>query len=173
MSARDEYEEYNLAHEDNDVVEVSGSLDYLLPFVPDEVATIGEANGTNWRDFPDIATNSLWIIGSRSREGMHDGKYHGNFVPQIPYQAVRRFTKPGDVVLDPFLGSGTTLIECCRQGRHGIGVELIGSIAQDAQRRIDAASNPYDTWQEVIIGDSRDEEIIGDVRKVLEEHGHS
>lgn len=173
MSARDEYEEYNLAHEDNDVVEVSGSLDYLLPFVPDEVATIGEANGTNWRDFPDIATNSLWIIGSRSREGMHDGKYHGNFVPQIPYQAVRRFTRPGDVVLDPFLGSGTTLIECCRQGRHGIGVELIGSIAQDAQRRIDAASNPYDTWQEVIIGDSRDEEIIGDVRKVLEEHGHS
>jgi DNA modification methylase len=104
---------------------------------------------------------------------MHNGKYHGNFVPQIPYQAIRRFTKPGAVVLDPFLGSGTTLIECRRQGRHGIGVELVKPIADDAQKRIDVESNPYDTWQEVIQGDSTSEETIERIQKVMEQRGHN
>ena len=162
-----------LNHEDDEVLEGAGLLGYSVPNVPDEVVDIGEADGDNWRDFPEIATNSLWIIGSRSRDGMHEGKYHGNFVPQIPFQVIRRFTKPRDVVLDPFLGSGTTLIECRRQGRHGIGVELIESIAQYAEKRIDSESNPYDTWQKVIPGDSTSQEIIGKVREELAIRGHS
>jgi hypothetical protein len=166
-------EENGLVCEDDEVVEAARLLGYSMPAVPDEVSDIGEADGNNWRDFQDISTNSLWIIGSRSREGMHNGKYHGNFVPQIPFQVIRRFTKPEDVVLDPFLGSGTTLIECRRQGRHGIGIELIESRADDAQKRIDAESNPYGTWQEIIEGDSANEKIIRQVRKKLEEHGRS
>lgn len=148
-------------------------LDMGLPAEPGEVLDIGEVNADNWRDFPDVFTDSLWHFRSRSREGMHNGKYHGNFVPQIPYQAIRRFTKPGDVVLDPFLGSGTTLIECRRQGRHGIGIELIQPIAQDAQERIEAGANPHHTWQDVIAGDSTREETIRQVRQVLKDHGCS
>lgn len=173
MSVRNEREEYALASEDDDVIEAGELLDYLLPSEPKEIELIGEADGSNWRDFPDISTNSLWIIGSRSQAGMHDGKYHGNFVPQIPYQAIRRFTKPGDVVLDPFLGSGTTLIECRRRGRNGIGIELADSIADDAKKRISAEANPYGSWQEVIAADSRDERTIARVRTILQEHGCS
>src|SRR5687767_10191998 len=77
-----------------------------------------------WRDYGDVITDSLWLIPERDKSGAHLGDYHGNFVPQIPYQAMRRYTKPGEVVLDAFLGSGTTLIECRRLGRHGIGIEL-------------------------------------------------
>lgn len=168
---------HKLTDEGGDLIEDFGRdaelLGYSVPDVPDEVLDIGEANGDNWRDFEDIETNSLWIIGSRSREGMHEGTYHGNFVPQIPYQAIRRFTKPKDVVLDLFLGSGTTLIECCRQGRHGIGVELVESIADGADRRIKAEANPYDTWQKVIRGDSASEETIKGVREELEQRGYS
>lgn len=153
--------------------EEADSMGILLPPEPDEVLDIGEVDAGNWRKFRDIITDSLWIFGSRSREGMHNGKYHGNFVPQIPFQAIRRFTKPEDVVLDPFLGSGTTLIECCRQGRHGIGVELIESIAQDALERIRAESNPHDTWQEVIVGDSTSEQAIGKVREELAKRGRN
>jgi len=148
-------------------------LDIGLSAEPGEVLDIGEVDADNWRDFPDVFTGSLWGFKSRSREGMHNGKYHGNFVPQIPYQAIRRFTKPGDVVLDPFLGSGTTLIECRRQGRHGVGIELIPPIAQDAEERIEAEANPYRTWQEVIVGDSTREETVRQVRQVLESHGRS
>jgi DNA modification methylase len=162
-----------LSYEDDEILEEAESLGYSVPDVPDEVVNIGGADGENWRDFPEIATNSLWIIGSRSREGMHEGKYHGNFVPQIPFQAIRRFTEPEDVVLDVFLGSGTTLIECRRQGRHGIGIELIESIAEDAVKRIESESNPYNTWQQVITGDSTSEDVIGQVREELAKRGRS
>lgn len=164
------YDEYGWIYEDDEIIEEAKSLGYSLPTVL-EISDIGEANGENWRDFPDVATDSLWIIGSRGREGMHEGKYHGNFVPQIPFQAIRRFTKPGDVVLDPFVGSGTTLIECRRQGRHGIGVELIESIAREAEARVQADFNPYNTWQEVIVGDSTSRETMARVRRELEKQG--
>ncbi len=84
--------------------------------------------------------------------------YHGNFVPQIPYQAMRRYTKQGDVVLDTFLGSGTSLIECRRLGRHGIGMELKPDLAQQASERIASQSNPYGITTQVLTGDSSDPE---------------
>jgi DNA modification methylase len=167
------HDEYGVVYEDEEILEVAKSLGYFVPDVPEGVSEIDEATGDNWGDFQDISTNSLWIIESRSREGMHDGKYHGNFVPQIPYQAIRRFTKPGDIVLDPFVGSGTTLIEARRQGRHGIGIELIDTIAGDARRRIDAEANPHNTWQKVIVGDSTSEATIVQVRKELQARGHN
>lgn len=148
--------------------EEARSLGISVPPEPEDWSDISEINAKNWREYEDIVTNSLWIIGSRSRDGVHSGKYHGNFVPQIPYQAIRRFTKPSDVVLDAFLGSGTTLIEARRLGRHGIGIELVDSIAQDAKKLIDAEENPHNTWQKVITGSSTDVETIEQVREVLE-----
>jgi len=69
---------------------------------------------------------------------------------------MRRFTKRGDVVLDAFLGSGTSLIECRRAGRHGIGIELKPELAQQASRRIAGQSNPYDVTTQVVTADSAD-----------------
>ena len=155
------------------VEEEASALGVLLPAQPEAVQDIAAIQPSQWREHPEILTDSLWIFGSRSREGMHDGQYHGNFVPQIPFQAIRRFTREGDVVLDPFLGSGTTLIECRRQGRHGIGIELSEAIVQDAQRRIEAEDNRYHTWQVVISGDSTDRETLAQVRQVLKEHGRT
>ena len=79
----------------------------------------------NWKDYSDIITDSLWLLGARDKSGAHSGEYHGNFIPQIPHQAILRYTKKREIVLDTFLGSGTTLIECKRLGRHGIGIELL------------------------------------------------
>jgi DNA modification methylase len=148
--------------------ETARGLGLWLPAEADDWSDIGEISAANWRDYQDISTDSLWIIGARSRDGAHTGKYHGNFVPQIPYQALRRFTKPGDIVLDPFLGSGTTLIESRRLGRHGLGVELVASIADEAIALIEAEANPHHTWQEVIKGDSADRATLEAVRRVLE-----
>ncbi len=142
-----------------------------LPAEPGEVADIGEVDADNWRDFPDIITDSLWLFRARSRAGVHEGKYHGNFVPQIPYQAIRRFTRPGDVVLDPFLGSGTTLIECRRLGRHGVGIELNPAVAEEARARIEAEKDHHGTWQEVLVGDSGSAEAMARVRQMLAGHG--
>jgi 16S rRNA G966 N2-methylase RsmD len=78
----------------------------------------------HWKDYDDILTDSLWLISDRDRSGAHNAGYWGNFVPQIPHQLLRRYTRAGEWVLDPFLGSGTTLLECRRLGRHGLGFDL-------------------------------------------------
>ena len=48
---------------------------------------------------------------------------------------VEFFTKPGERVLDPFVGSGSTLVACARTGREGIGIELVPRWADVARRR--------------------------------------
>ena len=75
---------------------------------------------THWRD-SGVNVESLWIIKERDKSGKHANVYHGNFVPQIPQQLIKRYTKKGDVVLDMFMGSGTTLFEAETQERNFIG----------------------------------------------------
>ena len=89
---------------------------------------INDLNLKDWKEYQDIITDSLWIIGERDKSGVHRGDYHGNFIPQIPNQLMRRFTKKGDIVLDTFLGSGTTLIEAKRLGPNRICIKLLTGI---------------------------------------------
>jgi site-specific DNA-methyltransferase (adenine-specific) len=50
--------------------------------------------------------------------------YMASFPPRVPHYFISRFTKPGDIVLDPFSGRGTTPSEACMMGRKGIGSDL-------------------------------------------------
>lgn len=100
------------------------------------MSKINDLDMTKWKELIDVWTDSLWIIPQRDNSGAHDGHYHGNFVPQIPHQLLTRYTKAGDFVLDPFAGSGTTLIEAQRMGRNSIGIELQPAVATEAIQRI-------------------------------------
>ncbi len=51
-------------------------------------------------------------------------KYPCKFIPQIPKWAILKYTKKGDLVLDPFAGSGTTLVEAVLNGRKGLAVDF-------------------------------------------------
>jgi len=72
----------------------------------------------------DINTDSLWLIQERDKSGKHKNIYHGNFIPQIPYQLLKRYTKKNEIVLEPFMGSGTTLFECEKLNRRYIGFDI-------------------------------------------------
>jgi site-specific DNA-methyltransferase (adenine-specific) len=50
--------------------------------------------------------------------------YMAMFPPRLPHYFIEKFTRPGDVVLDPFCGRGTTPLQACVTGRIGIGVDL-------------------------------------------------
>ncbi len=117
-------------------------------------SAVNEINLNRWQEYDEVWTDSLWLIEGRDRSGAHLGWYWGNFVPQIPHQLMLRYTRQGDWVLDPFLGSGTTLIECRRLGRHGVGVELVEEVAQKARALIEREPNPYEVKTSVIVGDA-------------------
>jgi len=51
-------------------------------------------------------------------------RYPGRFSPEFARTAVMVFSKPGDVVLDPFMGGGTTAVEALRTGRRFIGCDV-------------------------------------------------
>ena len=78
----------------------------------------------SWKDYAHIKTDTWWEFASRDKSNGHSNEYHGNYIPQIAQQLYERFTKKGDVVLDMFLGSGTSAIEALNMGRRCIGVEL-------------------------------------------------
>ena len=115
---------------------------------------INDINLLRWKDYGDILTDSFWSIERRTRQGSHSGWYWGNFVPQIPNQLLRRYTKQNDWVLDPFSGSGTTLIECKRLGRNGVGIELNPAVVQESKKVIDAEDNPFNVKINLLNADS-------------------
>lgn len=78
----------------------------------------------NNRNESDINVDSLWIIGPRAKGGKRENYYHGNFVPQIPEQMIRRYTDKEGIVLDMFMGSGTALFEAENLGRSYIGFDI-------------------------------------------------
>lgn len=50
--------------------------------------------------------------------------YQGKMKPALAHHLVNCFSKPGDVVVDPFSGAGTIPLEACRMGRHGYGIDI-------------------------------------------------
>ncbi len=62
------------------------------------------------------------------------------FPVELPKQLAEAFTHPGETVLDPFMGSGTTGVACIQSGRAFVGIELHEPYFDTACRRIEAAA---------------------------------
>lgn len=125
------------------------------------MAKYNDLNMSIWKEYDDIFTDTLWVIDKRDNSGSHSGHYHGNFIPQIPNQLFRRYTKKGDWILDPFMGSGTSIIEAQRLGRNYVGIELQKLVAQEAYNRIIIEKNEQ-CYGKIYIGDSK----IIDIEKI-------
>ena len=89
----------------------------------------------NWKK-SDINVDSLWIINERDKRGKHKNIYHGNFIPQIPYQLIKRYSKENETVFEPFMGSGTTAKMAILNNRNYIGSEISKEYIKIAEKRI-------------------------------------
>jgi len=122
-----------------------------------------------WRDYDHVWTDSLWLIDARDSTGGHQLDYHGNFVPQIAAQMYLRYTKEDDVVLDPFLGSGTSAIEAQRQNRRLIGVELKPDLVDQVRDKVAPALRGGRI--RLLQGDATQPETAERIRRVLLDMG--
>ncbi len=58
------------------------------------------------------------------------------FPIELPKRCIKLFSYVGDTILDPFLGSGTTLIACALTNRKGIGIEIDENYCKMARERL-------------------------------------
>lgn len=83
-----------------------------------------------------LQDNSVWSFPERGDWATHKGDYRGNWSPYVPRNLILRYSKEGDMVLDPFVGSGTTLVEAKLLCRNAVGVDINEEALRIAQERI-------------------------------------
>jgi len=72
----------------------------------------------------NIYINEFWTSGQRQASPLQEISYRACFKPQLPRFFIRLLTEAGDIVYDPFMGRGTTLIEAALLGRRVIGNDI-------------------------------------------------
>lgn len=72
----------------------------------------------------ETLVNEFWTSKQRAANSLHEVSYRACFKPQLPRFFIERFTKAGDVVYDPFMGRGTTVVEAALLGRVPAGCDV-------------------------------------------------
>jgi modification methylase len=74
---------------------------------------------------------SVWLVAQRTARAQRRGRYlpastahPGKMLPELARRAILAYSEPGQLVLDPMCGIGTTLVEAIHLGREAVGVEL-------------------------------------------------
>jgi DNA modification methylase len=104
-------------------------------------------------DFPESVEEvpqeyrTVWIFPETDQLPI---KYLGRCIPEIPRYCLKRFTKPGDLVLDAFMGSGTTVGECINMGRNVFGIDAADSAIKTTIKRLHRffPETSIDKWME-------------------------
>jgi DNA modification methylase len=112
-------------------------------------------NGLKPKEWTKLS-RSVWLSRevSSTRE-KHHLEHGATFSTALAERAIKMYTAPRDLVLDPFLGVGTTIIAAGRSGRRGIGIELYRKFAAIAESVLGQETTGESLEQKVICGDSR------------------
>lgn len=111
--------------------------------------TLNDLSGREWIK----ATKSWLICDSRRYHRNRDTELHpARYPEELVAEFLRFFTKRGAWVLDPFCGSGATLVACVEEGRKGVGIELNPRYADASRDRL--AQGSFFSKPHVITGDA-------------------
>ena len=111
--------------------------------------TLNELTNTEWM----VETKSVWFSHPPQRDKLK-AQHPATFAESDIIRLIEYFTKPGQMVFDPFLGSGSTLVACAQCERRGVGIELVEEWADVARQRVADVGSPIE--QSIHAGDSRD-----------------
>ena len=115
------------------------------------------------RDTADIPL-AVWPCAQRTSQWQRHGRYlsesnrhPGKMLPALARHAISAYSEPGDLVVDPMSGIGTTLVEAIHLGRRAAGIELEERWARLADENIGLTRDQGATGSaQVIRGDARD-----------------
>ncbi|UQU66812.1 DNA methylase [Couchioplanes caeruleus] len=95
-----------------------------------------------------LPVTSVWLTCQQPAREQRRGRYvpetsthPGKMLPNLAAHAISSFTAPGDLVLDPMAGSGTTLVEAMHLGRDAIGIDIEPRFTALAEQNIALASS--------------------------------
>ncbi len=105
--------------------------------IPKDITKTSLLNKSEWRHW---AVRCIWDdiapVFKINSKGENRFGHSAPFPESIPYRIIRMHSALGETVLDPFLGSGTTLKMCRLTGRKGIGYEINSEYAELIKTRI-------------------------------------
>ncbi len=110
----------------------------------------------------ELEMTTVWSFPKRGDWATHDPKWRGNWSPFIPRNIILRYSKEGDLVLDQFVGGGTTLVEAKLLNRNIIGVD-VNKVAID--RCIEKTNFEHEGANGKVVireGDARDLHFLSD-----------
>lgn len=113
-------------------------------------------------DEDKVERTTVWSFPKRGDWATHTAQYRGNWPPQVARNLIRLYSSPGDTVLDPMVGGGTTPVECKLLGRNSISVDINPGAAAITLDRLDFEVPDNQTSHGVYVGDARNLDLIGD-----------
>jgi len=122
---------------------------------------INDLEPEKWREYEkdNLQFTTVWDSPERDPYGWSIEGVKGNAPIEIPRQCILRFSKEGDKILDPFCGSGSTLLVCARLRRFGTAIEINPKIKKIAEKNLSQTTlvsedNEWLKNQKIILGDS-------------------
>jgi SAM-dependent methyltransferase len=138
---------------------------------------------------PGQPVTSVWLTCQQPARDQRRGRYvpatrthPAKMLPALAAHAITLYTEPGDLVLDPLCGAGTTLVEAVRAGRHAIGVDIEPAFTAIARDNLALAHRDGATGQgRVVTGDATHltgllpDDVVGRVALVVTSppYGHT
>lgn len=95
----------------------------LISFAEFGTATIVDEAAHGGVPIP-VYVNEFWTSKQRAAHSLHEISYRACFKPQLPRFFIDRLTDEGDLVLDPFMGRGTTVLESVLRNRRGTAIDV-------------------------------------------------
>ncbi len=113
------------------------------------------------KDFKEELT-TVWSFPERGKWATHNAKYRGNYAPQVARNLIQRYTGQYDWILDPMVGSGTSLIEAKLLCRNIIGIDINPYAIELSKKALSFEVEDGNCKQEAYVGDARKLSNISD-----------
>jgi len=116
---------------------------------------LNEMSGKDWIKF-----TKSWFVHRPYKRGNQKVRHPASFPESLVREFILFFTRRRELVVDPFLGTGSSLVAAVEAGRSGVGVEIVGKYAEVSRKRITAVLDGRENGTGPVPGESLLAEVV-------------